>query len=390
MTLTETRSVGVITTGRADYGISRNVAHALADANSLRTHLYVVGGRHPTDGQSLDDQIKSDGFQDARFIRLRGSSDSPLGIGQSISETVSGFAEEFERDRPDFLVMIGDRFEILGAAAAALLQNIAMVHVHGGEVSRGAIDDVIRHALTKFSHLHFTATEAASRNVIGMGEEPWRVTVSGAPSLDSIKSHRPMSQKELEEICGISLNQPPMVVTFHPETLDFENAKTHAEILTDAVSQFERPIVVTAANQDTHGSQINRVFESLASEKANVTIVDSLGTQAYFSLLGYASVMIGNSSSGLLEAPSFGLPVVNIGTRQSGRARAENVIDAEIDRNLIFQAVQRALAPEFRESLVGMTNPYGDGEASRRIRVGIEQTPVDRKLLMKKLWLGQE
>ena len=247
----------------------------------------------------------------------------------------------------------------------------------------GAIDDAFRHAITKYSHLHFVANEDSANRVIQMGEAPWRVTLSGAPSLDNLKEIELLSRQELEQRVGLTFDLPPLMVTYHPVTMQFEQSEEHTVELLAALAQIERPIVITRPNADTNGRVIIRLLEEFAAERANVVIVDNLGTQAYFSLMKNSAAMVGNSSSGIIEAATFKLPVVNIGIRQQGRMRSGNVIDVGEQRIEIMAGIQRCLSVEFRTSLRDLTNVYGDGQAADLIVEQLANVALDEALTKK-------
>lgn len=380
------RTIGVVTTARSDYGILLPVLRAIEADSELRLHL-IAGGMHlaPEFGRTID-QIQRDGFRIGDRVEMLLASDSPKGIAMSMGIGVAAYAESYSRFKPDILVVLGDRFEMHAAALAALPFAIPVAHIHGGEVTVGAIDDALRHSMTKLSHIHFAATEEYRQRIIQLGEAPWRVVTSGNPSLDNLRELPPLSRAELEQRFGIRLDPAPLLVTLHPVTLEFERAAWQAEQLLGALAALDIPVIFTMPNADTGGRAISERIRSYVDTHATARILDNLGTQAYFSLMRVARAMIGNSSSGLLEAPSFHLPVVNIGRRQEGRVRAKNIIDVEHDQASILHGIKRALDPEFRSSLYGTSNPYGDGGASARIVKVLKETKIDEHLVVKKFY----
>lgn len=251
-------------------------------------------------------------------------------------------------------------------------------------MTEGAIDDALRHSMTKLSHLHFAATREYGRRLVQMGEEPWRVTVSGSPSLDDLASVRRLPPTELESRFGLRVTPDTLLVTFHSTTLEFEDAGRQAEDLLAALKASGRPVVFTMPNADTGGQTIREHIRRFVRSVPSARAVESLGTEGYFSVLALCGAMVGNSSSGLLEAPSFGLPVVNVGNRQRGRVRGENVIDVGYGREEIGGCIRRAMDPAFRKSLQGMANPYGDGKAAPRIVAKLAEAPLSSRLLMKR------
>lgn len=361
------RTIAVVTVARSDYGIYLPVLRRLREAPGVTLRLMVSGAHlSPEFGMGVG-RVEADGFEVADRIEMLLSSDSPEGIAKSIGLGVMGFSQAFGRVRPDLLVVLGDRFEMYAAALAALPFLIPVAHIHGGEVTEGAIDDALRHSMTKLSHLHFVSTAEYGRRVEQLGEDPERIVVSGAPGLDNLRHVRTMSAAELETAFGVVATPPPLLVTFHPVTLEYADVETQTTALLDALDEVRLPVVFTQPNADTGGRRISGMIRDYVNRHADARLVDSLGLEGYFSLMRLASAMLGNSSSGIIEAPSFGLPVVNIGSRQAGRVRASNVIDVAPSRDAIRDGIRRAVRPEFRAGLAGLANPYGDGDASRRI-----------------------
>ena len=378
------RSIGVVTSGRADYGALYPVLHAIQADRSLQLKLFVTGTHvSPLFGETVR-LIEADGFPIAARVDIELRSDAPAGIAHSMSRAIGGFAEVFERDRPDVLLVVGDRFEILAVVAAALPFNIPVGHISGGEVTEGAIDDSIRHAVTKMSHLHFAAAEPYRTRLLQLGEEPWRIHVTGEPTLDKLSDMRFLSRGELEKIIGMPLEPAPLLVTFHPETLDVANTVRHAEELLAALAGAGRPIVFTAPNADTSGRRIRTAIERFVSGHADARLVVNLGNQAYFSLMKVAGAMVGNSSSGIIEAASFELPVVDVGDREKGRLHGKNVLHAPAERRAITRALKAALQPKFRARLRKMRNPYGSGGSAAKIVRVLKSVPLDAKLLRKR------
>jgi UDP-N-acetylglucosamine 2-epimerase (non-hydrolysing)/GDP/UDP-N,N'-diacetylbacillosamine 2-epimerase (hydrolysing) len=269
---------------------------------------------------------------------------------------------------------------------AALPFRVPVAHIHGGEETEGAIDDALRHSMTKLSHLHFVALEAYARRVMQLGEEPWRITVCGALSLDNLSSMQLFSPAELESQYGICLDPPPLLVTFHPVTLEHERTEWQITELLAALEETGLPVVFTLPNADTGNHTIRERIAAFTRASSNAWSLDNLGSRGYFSLMRAAAAMVGNSSSGIIEAPSLGLPVVNIGTRQTGRVRAANVIDTGYSRAEIEESIRRALAPDFRAGLSGLQNPYGDGKAAEGVLERLKSTPLGPSLLVKRFY----
>ncbi|MBN1859353.1 UDP-N-acetylglucosamine 2-epimerase (hydrolyzing) [Candidatus Bipolaricaulota bacterium] len=361
------RTIGVVTTSRADYGIYLPILREIVACPDLQLHL-IVSGMHlsPEFGLTVRN-IEADGFAVSDRVEMLLSSDSPEGVAKGMGMGLIGFSQIFARSRPDILLVLGDRFEMHSAALAALPFKIPVGHIHGGELTEGAIDDALRHSMTKLSHLHFVSTEEYAQRIIQMGEEPWRVVVTGAPSLDNLATVEFLDREELSRRTGVPVEDAFLLVTFHPATMEFEHATEQAVELAAALEAARMPVLITMPNADTGGRAVRDVFRSWAARSGLVKLVENLGTQAYFSAMHHAAAMVGNSSSGIVEATSFGLPVVNVGSRQIGRVRGRNVIDVGNSRDEILHGTRRALDPSFRESLCGLKNPYGDGGASERI-----------------------
>lgn len=380
------RTIGVVTVARSDYGIYRSVLQALSAEPELQLHLYVTGMHLAPEFGATVKMIEADGYPIAERIETLMSSDSPEGVTKAMGLGLLGFSQAFARSRPDVLVVLGDRFDMYPAALAALPFNIPVAHIHGGEVSFGAIDDALRHSITKLSHLHFVSTEIYARRVVQLGEEPWRITVSGAPALDDLEKQPRLSPQELEKRFGVSLQTPPLLVTFHPVTLEYQHTAEQVTELLAAIEESALPVIFTAPNADTAGRIVRAAVESYVAKHDNAWLVENFGQQAYFSILPLVAAMVGNSSSGIIEAASFHLPVVNIGNRQAGRVRGANVIDAGHTRSEILAAIRRAASPEFRQSIQAAANPYRPikGTAASVIVERMKTVPLDDRLLGKK------
>lgn len=338
------------------------------DADDWLALRLIVCGMHlaPAFGHTVK-RIEADGIPIAERIETLAEGDTAEAVAQSIAAGVSGFARSFARTRPDILLVAGDRPEMLAAASAALPFAIPVAHLHGGELTFGAIDDAIRHALTKMSHIHFTATDEYARRVIQMGEDPTRVHVTGGPGLDNLRTIEPMAPEQLAHAIGLGLDPAPLLCTFHPVTLEQNDTMNQLNAVFGALEDTGRPVVLTYPNADPEGRRIITAIEDFADGHDDRSVVADLGTRAYFSLMGRAAAMVGNSSSGITEAASFRLPVVNVGARQAGRVRAANIIDVAPTRKAIRAAIEKALSAEFRDSLTALSNPYGDGHAAKRI-----------------------
>lgn len=374
------RRIAVVSTGRSDYSIYRPLLRAIQDHPELELQVLVTG-MHLDDrfGRTVD-LVARDGFPVAARIPVLQNDDNPQGIASAMAAGVAGFGDHYADSPPDVLVVLGDRFEMFAAALAAVPFNLPILHLHGGELSEGAMDDRFRHALTKLSHLHGVATETYRRRVLQLGEEPWRVLCCGALALDNLRILQRLTRAELEARFDLDLREPPLLVTLHPTTNAPELAGPQTDALLDALTRLDLPVVFTMPNADTAGSVIRARVLEFCRAHANARWVENFGPEAYYSMLAEARAMVGNSSSGLLEAPSFALPVVNLGDRQKGRLRAANVIDAPFDPAAIVAAVQTALTPEFRAQAAGQEAFFGDGHAAERLVDLLATVPLDARL----------
>ncbi len=381
------KRLAVITVGRSDFGIYLPILRRLATSKKISFEIY-AGGMHlsPQHGMTVR-HIERTGFHVAEQVQVLTSSDSPEGIGISMGLGTMNFAQTYQRKKPDLIMLIGDRFEMFAAAAAALPFNIPLVHIHGGELTLGAIDDAIRHSITKLSHLHFVTTEQYRNRVIQLGEEPWRVRQSGAPSLDNLKTFKTIERAELGKLCGLNLATDPILVTYHPVTTAPQAAKAQIAAVLSALAKFEAtPIIFTQPNADTNSHVILSEIGHFISQHNNSAVVDNLGTDGFFSMMKIAKVMVGNSSSGLLEAPSFCLPVVNIGRRQEGRVRGENVVDVIDNADDIRRGIDLACSNGFRDKIKNCVNPYLFGNAAEIIVDALEQLEINDKLMRKSFY----
>jgi UDP-hydrolysing UDP-N-acetyl-D-glucosamine 2-epimerase len=373
------RKIGIVTTSRADYGLYLPLLKRIADHPDLSLSLY-VSGMHlvPEYGNTIR-MIEEDGFPMTACIPMMLATDSPLAISKSMGIGTMGFAQAFAEYRPDIMVVLGDRFEMHCAAVAAIPFRVPIAHIHGGELTYGAIDEQFRHSLTKMSHLHFASTETYAKRIIQMGEEPWRVIVSGAPGLDNILAIPLLSKNELTKKYNIVFSRPVILATFHPVTMEIEGTEEYITNLINALVSCKKcQIVFTYPNIDTSGSIIIDKIRAFAQDFPNVVIVENFGQQGYLSMMAYVAAMVGNSSSGIIEAPSFKLPVVNIGARQEGRMKGINVIDTDYSAGDIARGIKKALSRKFRASILDMTNPYGDGKSSDRIVSVLSEMDLNR------------
>jgi UDP-N-acetylglucosamine 2-epimerase (non-hydrolysing)/GDP/UDP-N,N'-diacetylbacillosamine 2-epimerase (hydrolysing) len=377
------RKIAVVTTSRADYSHLYWPLRDLSAHPEVELQLIVVGSHlSPEFGLTIR-EIEKDGFPVAARIECLLSSDSDVGMAKTIGVATLSLADTLGQLRPDLLLLIADRYEMLAPASVALALRIPIAHIEGGEISEGAIDDAVRNALTKMSHIHFTSTEQARARIIAMDEEEWRVHRAGAPSLDHLRRDALYPRAELEGRLGIHLQDSTTVVSYHPVTI-MRDTVQEADALFSALASLPGQILFCYPNADA-GSRIliERTHSFLESRKDSHVFVN-LDALTHWSLLRQVDLFLGNSSSGIMETPSFALPTVNVGLRQQGRERARNIIDAVPEAQAILEAVRIARGPGFRESLNGMTNPYGDGHASRKIVEVLTTVPLGQDLLMKR------
>jgi UDP-N-acetylglucosamine 2-epimerase (non-hydrolysing) len=372
------RRIGVLTATRAEYGLLSGLLQEIEQRPDMELQLLVTGAHLAPAFDHTVGLIEADGFRASATMEVLLSSDTGVGAAKSLALAVMGVAEALDRLRPDVLVLLGDRYETLAAAEAALLLGVPVAHIGGGESSEGAIDESLRHAVTKLSHLHFVAAEPFARRVVQLGEEPGRVHVVGALGIDNIVRLPLLDRARLEEDLGIQLGKPTILVTYHPVTLSRDGTAAGLEALLAALDAWPRAsVVVTAPNADPGGHSIRRQVERYAAARRGPTaVVGTLGQLRYLSLLRLADVVLGNSSSGIIEAPALGTPTVNVGDRQRGRLRARSVIDAAATPAAVLDALSRALTPA-RPGVDPNHSPYGDGGAATRIADLLFTTPAD-------------
>jgi UDP-hydrolysing UDP-N-acetyl-D-glucosamine 2-epimerase len=383
------RTIAVVTSSRADYSHLYWPLHDLAQHPDVELKLIVLGAHlAPQFGETVK-EIEKDGFPIAARLECLLSSDTDVGMAKTLGVAVLALADLLGQMRPDLLLLIADRYEMLAPASVALTLRIPIAHIEGGEISEGAIDDAVRNALTKMSHIHFTSTEGARARVVAMGEEPWRVHRAGAPSLDHLRRSRLLDVHELEEKLKINLQRPTgvlqrptVVVAYHPVTI-VRDTTQEAESLFAALKELDAQILFCYPNSDAGSHALMQRTRAFLATRNDARVYVNLDAVTYWSLLRHVALLIGNSSSGIMEAASFALPVVNVGLRQRGRERARNVLDAEPETNAIVARIGEGLSDHFRRSLAGMTNPYGDGHSAEKIVQVLTTTSLSDPLLVK-------
>jgi GDP/UDP-N,N'-diacetylbacillosamine 2-epimerase (hydrolysing) len=359
----------VITSSRADYGILKPLIEKLSNDSEISLLLVATGMHLCSEFGYTYREIEADGFSLYKKIDIQLSSDSPVGMSKTMGMALICFAEFFEENRPNLLVVLGDRYEIAGVCCAAVNRQIPVAHLHGGELTEGAVDDKYRHAITKMSSLHFVAAETYRKRVIQLGEDPQTVFNVGAMGVENIKSISLLRLDELEKDLYFPLkNREYAVVTFHPLTLEHNTGAEHIRELQNALDEFpEINFIITKSNSDAGGREINRLWDEYGTARKNCLVVASLGAKRYLSALQYASMMIGNSSSGIIEGPASRIPTINIGDRQKGRIMTGSIICCNPQKGAIVQAIKQALTPQFQKLAKEVVNPYGDGNTSSKI-----------------------
>ncbi|MGC9197997.1 MAG: UDP-N-acetylglucosamine 2-epimerase [Acidobacteriaceae bacterium] len=374
------RRIGVVTTSRADYSHLYWPLRELDDHPNVELGVFALGPHlSPAFGTTIA-EIERDGFPIQARIECLLSSDTDTGMAKTIGLAMLGLADALTAWRPDLLLLIADRYEMLAPAATALALRIPMAHIEGGEISQGAIDDAVRNALTKLAHIHFTSTETARRRVIAMGEETWRVHRAGAPSLDHLRRSTLLTRSALQDRLGLAFAAPTLLAAWHPVTL-LRDTNAEAEAIFAALASAPGQLIFVYPNADAGSHALIERTRTLAATRAQTHLFVNLDAVTYWSLLGQADALVGNSSSGIMEAASFALPVVNVGIRQQGRERAPNVIDVPANLTAIRRAIKRALSREFRNGLVGMANPYGEGTAAATIAAVLTSVPLQGLLI---------
>jgi GDP/UDP-N,N'-diacetylbacillosamine 2-epimerase (hydrolysing) len=352
-------------------------------ADAALTLQVLAPAAHPSAMGWVAPALEADGFSiDGRLV-MPMSSDTPEAFVACVGAGMAGIAEALNRLRPDILLVVGDRLELLAAVTAALACRVPLAHVSGGDVTEGALDNQVRHAVTKMSHVHFVAMQDHADRLRQMGEESWRVHVTGDPALDLLRTDVFMTRRDLAEHLGVSLDAPVVLVTYHPTTLAETDAATEIDTVLAALAPVRGTIIMTHPNADPGHAVIVDRLQRFAEGRRNVHVFDSLGQRTYHSAMAVADLLVGNSSSAIWEAPTFELPAVDVGDRQRGRRCVGNVVHAPCNSDAIVNAIARALQPEFRAGLRGLRNPYGDGAAAARVVAVLNKLEAGSRLLQK-------
>lgn len=382
------KKIAVFTGTRAEYGLLYWLMKEIESDQDLELQL-IVSGMHlsPEFGYTLD-TIEKDGFRVSEKVEMLLSSATDVGVAKSIGLGVIGFADALDRLRPDCLIVLGDRFEALAVAQAAMIMQIPIAHLHGGELTEGLIDEAIRHSITKMAQLHFTSAEVYRKRVIQLGEAPERVFNVGAPAIENVRRLKLLNQDELEASLEFELGDQPLLVTYHPVTLKAGGGIESLKNLLFALDKVvpNRKLVITFPNADTHGRELIEVLQEYASRNGpRVLLIQSLGQLRYLSLMKICGAVVGNSSSGLLEAPAFGVPTVNIGIRQKGRFKPNSVVESGDELSEISAALEFALSEAHRNASKTALNPYGDGHVSEKI-ISVLKSKDLKSLVFKKFY----
>ena len=377
------KKICVVTGTRAEYGLLYWLLKEIEADKELELQV-IVTGMHLSPEFGLTYKEIEKKFKINKKIEMLLSSDTSVGISKSMGLAQISFAESYDELKPDIVIVLGDRYEIFSATSAAMIARIPIAHIHGGEKTEGAFDESIRHSITKMSHLHFTATNEYKNRVIQLGENPSRVFNVGGMGIENIKRLKLLSKDEFEKSIEFKLNIKNILVTFHPVTLENSTAQEQFKELLDAIDELEDTnIIFTKANSDTDGRVINQMIDEYVTKNSHKSIVfTSLGQLRYLSALQYVDAVVGNSSSGLAEVPSFRIGTINIGDRQKGRIKASSVIDCEPNKDSILKSFEKLYSKEFQETLKTTINPYGNGCASKKIVEILKN--VDLKNILKK------
>lgn len=372
------RTICVVTGTRAEYGLMRWLMRELQADGEFRLQVIATGAHLSPEFGLTAREIEADGIKIDRSVEMLLSSDTAVGIAKSMGLGMIGFADALHEMHPDLVVVLGDRFELLSVVSAALVARIPVAHLHGGEATEGAFDESIRHAITKMSHVHFVAAEPYRRRVIQLGEDPARVFTVGGLGLDNIRRVPLLPRAELEQALDFSFGQRSLMITFHPATLDGTSSSTQmTELLAALDGLADTQLLFTMPNADTESRSLIALIEGFVASHANARAYTSLGTQKYLSCIAQVDGVVGNSSSGLLEVPSFRKGTINVGDRQGGRLKAASVIDCDPTAASIGAALQTLYSPTFQTSLASVENPYGTGGASAEIVRILRTLPLD-------------
>ena len=375
----------VLTDSRADYCVLKNMLQRIQDSEKLELYMIVTGAHLSEQYGHTVEEIEGDGIEIWKALPISGDFDERVRIPLEMSHLLIHLSGAFCEERPDILVLLGDRYEMLAAALVAVGMHIPIAHISGGESTEGAMDEQIRHAITKMAHIHFPGAAVYADNIKKMGEEAWRIFDVGDPGIENIKSTKTMKKSDLETELKIKIDKDTLLVTYHPVTLEADALAWQMANLISALADHTGSIVITYPNSDDGSELIIRKWKEFANAKKNVRLVQSLGNTRYISLMGYCGALVGNSSSAIIEAPFIKVAVVNIGNRQKGRLMADNIICCGYEKQEIREAIRKALGDEFGKNVRCSKSLYGEGETSKKIVEILENIEINEILLKKKL-----
>lgn len=385
------KKICVVTGTRAEYGLLKPLIRRIKEDTELQLQIIVTGMHLSPEFGLTYKEIEEDGFIIDEKVEMLLSSDTSSGISKSIGLAMIGFSDSFERLEPDMVVVLGDRYEIFAAAISAMVSRIPIAHIHGGETTEGAFDEAFRHSITKMSYLHFTSTEEYRKRVIQLGEKPNMVFDVGAIGIENIKTLDLLNIDELEKNIDFKFGRKTALVTFHPVTLEDSTSKEQFQELLNALDRInDLKLIFTKANSDVDGRIINSMIDEYVERNREKSIAfTSLGQLRYLSAMKYADIVVGNSSSGIIEAPSFNIPTINIGDRQKGRVQGETIINSKPEENEIYDAIQLGLSTHFKERLNDILNPYGEGSVTEKI-IHIIKDTLNSEVVLKKVFYDLE
>lgn len=379
------RKIGVVTGTRSEYGLLKNTLKQIEKSDKLQLKL-IVTGAHLSEkfGYTLS-EVLEDGFKIDAQIPIIMDRGKKSDMAKEMALLIGNLSETFNLLKPDILLILGDRYEIFAAATTAMMMNIPIAHISGGEITEGAIDEQIRHAITKMAHIHFPGAKIYKKNIINMGEESWRIFNVGDPGIENIKRINFLSKEELIKELDVEIDKDTLLVTYHPVTLEMDELPKQIENLIEALNTMNKKMIITYPNADNGGDYIIKQLKQFAKRNSNVNLFENLGVVRYLSVMNLCGAVVGNSSSSLIEAPYLKKPVVNIGNRQKGRLMAENIINCSNEYEDILRAIEQSLSNEFKEKVKSTISLYGEGNTSKEIVRTLENIKINGKLLKKKL-----
>lgn len=379
------RKIAVVTGTRAEYGLLKNTARCIEEDKDLELQLIVTGTHLSQEYGYTVCEIEKDNFDIKERISILMSENNGENIAKAMGILMINLCQTFSRLKPDLVLVLGDRYELLSVVNTAAVMNIPIAHISGGEITEGASDDQIRHAITKMAHIHFPGAEVYGKNIINMGEEAWRVFNVGDPGIENIKNNKYLSKEELKASLGVDVDENTLLITYHPVTLEINELPKQIEGLISALKRIDKNMIITYPNSDNGSKLIINELIKFSKENTNVHLFENLGVRRYLSVLKLCGAVVGNSSSAIVEAPFLKVPAVNIGNRQKGRLMADNIIQCGYSSFDIEEAIKKALSREFRDKAENVNSLYGEGNTSKEITSILKNIDINEKLLKKKL-----